>query len=128
MFFNLGPLPYSKSFQKFIWVVVVVGGKLDCTGCSIMKVKKFELPTWARIQAVSWERCTFMLRRSNEAYRTGNVGLQKKSNMIYLTSCNVAHSEFSAWLMSATLRFLAWLSSATLKIFISGVSSRILMP
>ena len=29
------------------------------TGCFIMKVKKFELHTRARIQAVIWERCTF---------------------------------------------------------------------
>ena len=28
-------------------------------GCYIMKVKKFELHTRARIQAVSWERCPF---------------------------------------------------------------------
>merc|ERR1712002_711612 len=41
---------------------------------------------------------------------------------------DIESSKLRAQLSHATLRFLDWLSSATLKIFISGVSSRILMP
>ena len=32
---------------------------LEYTGCFIMKVKKFEFHTRARIPAVIWEMCTF---------------------------------------------------------------------
>ena len=41
---------------------------------------------------------------------------------------DIEPSNARTWLSHATLWFLAWLSSATLKIFISGVSSQILMP
>ena len=41
---------------------------------------------------------------------------------------DIEPSNSRARLSHATLRFLAWLRSATLKIFISGVSSQILMP
>ena len=58
----------------------------------------------------------FMLRRSNKAYRTGNVGMQvglqvgrqvfKKSNMISVTQCDIVQCCMTE-LSHTTLRFLS---------------------
>ena len=54
-------------------------------------------------------------------------GLVSGSGSEILLIQDVVSNSAGDWQSKATLRFLALLSSATLKIFISGVSSQILM-
>ena len=59
------PLNLNSTWHNLSWVCTKMTFRstntthITTTGCFIMKVKKFELHTQARIQAVSWERCTF---------------------------------------------------------------------